>query len=669
MDTKSSTHCPSCGTRLDSNSDSLADGLCPRCLLESSLHSTIAGQPVASPPPPLEEVAAAFPDLEIIELIGRGGMGAVYKARQKSLDRLVALKLLPSSLAADEEFAKRFEAEARALATLNHPNIVTVHEFGQREDLYFLLMEYVDGPNLRNLLTDHHLNPEEALTIVPSLCEALEFAHKRNIVHRDIKPENLLFNTEGQVKIADFGIARMLDQPAIEGEQEKSAGTPAYMAPEQKESPHAIDTRADIYSLGVVFYEMLTGERPSEDLIPPSGKNDSVDIRLDEIVLRALAANPNQRWQSANALNTELQTILTDQLGEPKVTPPEKLPKSKPALASLARVLGVAAVVILVVSFFVRGHVTPLSEAEHQVAIDAWYELLLKKSEIQERYSAVEARGPLSAEDRALRDEIFEEMVEIDDDLDVYHAARGVTGPYDTGFYRIYPAVRLGCWILGVIAVILGFRHLSWLRGQQEPLPGLAAAMGGALVFPAFVVAGLILKLIPNAARMVSMDPIIVGGTTLGFMAIVLLPLWGGRRLLAWSRNLRNAPSLSIKSVIVTAAICLAVAVPFTAAKKSYWNGSTELGMETSRLSSDHQTFIIFKFQDQRTPKEQKLEEARRRVQEYAKTAQALELYRGRPFKFALPEGSTLTESMIWSAVALLVAIVVLFAFRPRRAR
>ena len=374
MDTKSSHNCPTCGTLLDQQADSLADGLCPRCLLESSLHSTIAGQPAASPPPSVEEVSVAFPDLEIIELIGRGGMGAVFKARQKSLDRLVALKLLPQSLAADPEFARRFEAEAKALATLNHPNIVTVHQFGQRGDFYFLLMEYVDGPNLRSLLVDHRLSPQEALAIVPPLCDALEFAHQRNIVHCDIKPENLILNTSGKVKIADFGIARILGQTSTGAEPGKAAGTPAYMAPEQKDSPHSIDTRTDIYSLGVVIYEMLTGERPGADLTPPSGKNRALDVRLDKIVLRALDANPKLRWQSANELNSELQTILTKSLGEPKVTPPEKLPTSSPKRAWTACALALTSLVLLIGVFFAHKHVAPVSESEHQESIDRWFE-------------------------------------------------------------------------------------------------------------------------------------------------------------------------------------------------------------------------------------------------------------------------------------------------------
>ena len=311
MDKKSTLECKSCGADLVNDSGSLATGLCPCCLLADSLHSTIAYQSAKASTPPLEEVSAAFPDLEVIELIGVGGMSAVFKARQKNLDRLVALKLLPQTLAEDPEFTKRFEVEAKALATLNHPNIVTVHDFGKKGDFYYLLMEFVDGPNLRNLISEEKLSSSEALTIIPPLCEALEYAHGKNIVHCDIKPENLLIDIEGRVKVADFGIARILDQNSTVMNSGKVSGTPGYMAPEQRENPILVDARADVYSLGVVFYEMLTGERPGDNLTPPSGKNSSLDVSLDEVVLRALDANPNLRWQSADALNTELQIILT----------------------------------------------------------------------------------------------------------------------------------------------------------------------------------------------------------------------------------------------------------------------------------------------------------------------------------------------------------------------
>ena len=173
--------------------------------------------PAAQPPLPPEQIAPHFPQLEILECLGRGGMGVVYKARQKTLNRLVALKLLAPERVRDAKFAERFTREAQALAALNHPNIVTIHDFGQAGGFYFLLMEFVDGVNLRQLLRARKFTPEEALAIVPPLCDALQFAHDRGIVHRDIKPENLLLDKAGRVKVADFGIAKMLGDGADGG--------------------------------------------------------------------------------------------------------------------------------------------------------------------------------------------------------------------------------------------------------------------------------------------------------------------------------------------------------------------------------------------------------------------------------------------------------------------
>jgi len=289
-------------------------------------HGTrVVRNPPLLPPRP-DEIAHLFPQLEILESLGRGGMGVVYKARQKSLDRLVAIKLLAPERVQDPEFAARFQREAQALARLSHPNIVTIHDFGQAGDFYFLLMEYVDGVNLRQLLRARKLSPEEALAIVPPLCEALQYAHERGIVHRDIKPENLLLDRQGRVKIADFGIAKLIagslaatgpearsgpvaPDVASPGMQSQSgAGTPGYMAPEQKSAPHLVDSRADIYSLGVVFYEMLTGERPTGPIEPPSRKVQ-IDVRLDQVVLRALENEPDLRWQSAADLRTQIQSL------------------------------------------------------------------------------------------------------------------------------------------------------------------------------------------------------------------------------------------------------------------------------------------------------------------------------------------------------------------------
>jgi serine/threonine protein kinase len=275
---------------------------------------TSATPPGGFVPPEPKELAEKFPQLEIIELLGQGGMGAVYKARQKQLDRLVALKILPPEVGQSEAFAERFTREARSLAKLNHPQIVTVHEFGHTQDgLYYFLMEFVDGTDLRHVIQAGHLESQQALAIVPQVCEALQYAHKKGIVHRDIKPENILLDKEGNIKIADFGLARLLDKPTTPctlTQPDQRMGTPHYMAPEQIEHPHQVDHRADIYSLGVVFYEMLTGELPIGRFAPPS-KKVQVDVRLDKVVLRTLEKEPELRYQQVSQVGAEVHTIAT----------------------------------------------------------------------------------------------------------------------------------------------------------------------------------------------------------------------------------------------------------------------------------------------------------------------------------------------------------------------
>ncbi len=276
----------------------------------------VASMPILTP----EELAPHFPQLEIISCLGRGGMGVVYKARQKSLNRLVALKLLAPERAGDPQFAGWFEKEAHALAALNHPNIVGIYDFGHVGGFYFLLMEFVDGVNLRQLMQAKKLSPQEALSVVPPVCEALQCAHDHGIVHRDIKPENLMIDKAGGVKIADFGIAKIVHSLSTGPQDEQAVsqsevatmplGTPDYAAPEQHGSDVTTDHRADIYSLGVVLYEMLTGERPKEDIVPPS-RRVRVDIRIDEIVLRALEAEPELRYQTAGEFRTQLVTMMS----------------------------------------------------------------------------------------------------------------------------------------------------------------------------------------------------------------------------------------------------------------------------------------------------------------------------------------------------------------------
>lgn len=257
--------------------------------------------------PSVAEIQAAFPELEILEFIGRGGMGAVYKARQKNLDRIVALKLFlfrPDN----PEFVARFEREARALGRLNHPNIVTVYEFGSKEHFSFLVMEFIDGLNLRQLTAEENLSPEMALQLVPQLCDALQYAHDQGVIHRDIKPENLLVDTQGKIMIADFGLAKMSGGAAdLLTQTQQVMGTFNYMAPEQRERPTEVDHRADIYSLGVVIYELLTGELPIGRFQPPS-QMSAVGEGIDEIVMRALEKEPSRRYQQVNEIKTGFAT-------------------------------------------------------------------------------------------------------------------------------------------------------------------------------------------------------------------------------------------------------------------------------------------------------------------------------------------------------------------------
>jgi predicted Ser/Thr protein kinase len=298
-------HCPTCHSPIPENAPG---GFCPACLLRDA-DETPAFGPAA---PSLAEIAAAFPQLEVMSLIGQGGMGFVYKVRQPSLDRVVALKILSPELGRDPSFAERFAREARTLGKLHHPNIVTVFEHGEKNGFFYLLMEYVDGVNLRQAMRAGRFTPEQALAIVPGICDALQAAHAQGIWHRDIKPENILLDREGMVKIADFGIARIVGDPKRDFTLTMTGnalGSAAYMAPEQHEKPHDVDHRADIYSLGVVIYEMLTGELPLGRFPAPSQRT-SVDARIDEIVFKTLEKERELRQQSATEVKTDVHRAL-----------------------------------------------------------------------------------------------------------------------------------------------------------------------------------------------------------------------------------------------------------------------------------------------------------------------------------------------------------------------
>lgn len=327
-------NCPVCAKPL---SDDAPQGICPSCLLQQAMqHSDATPQPLEIE---LQQLAAAFPQLVIEEMIGQGGMGRVYRAQQPHLNRTVALKVLSAERADDPEWLERFNREARALARLSHPNIVQIYDFGENP-LPYLLMEHVDGVNLRQAMQQGGLTAREALVIVPKLCDALHYAHEHGVLHRDIKPENILIDTEGRVKLVDFGLAKLRDEGVLPFTLTQSGaklGTLAYMAPEQVEKPSEVDHRADIYSLGVVLYEMLTGELPLGRFPTPS-EASGVDARLDGVVMRTLEKRRERRPNSAHELRTDLENASAS---KPQVAQGGPGVRSQTAMILLAAFAGI----------------------------------------------------------------------------------------------------------------------------------------------------------------------------------------------------------------------------------------------------------------------------------------------------------------------------------------
>jgi uncharacterized protein YndB with AHSA1/START domain/tRNA A-37 threonylcarbamoyl transferase component Bud32 len=271
---------------------------------------TVAHAPGGFAPPTPAELAARFPNLEVFELLGHGGMGVVYKGRQPFLDRMVAIKIIRPDLTADDAFQERFLREARTLAKLRHPYIVTVFDVCKAEKLYGLVMEYVEGPSLRQMLAEDSISQRDVLDFVPQITEALQHAHEAGVVHRDIKPENVLVDARGRVRLVDFGLATLFGRAAQArgADEERVVGTFHYMAPEQITMPQAVDHRADIYSTGVVFFEMLTRELPGPDRVPPSRKA-ATDPRLDPIVLRALERERDRRYPEARLMHQDIISL------------------------------------------------------------------------------------------------------------------------------------------------------------------------------------------------------------------------------------------------------------------------------------------------------------------------------------------------------------------------
>ncbi len=299
-------------------------------------------------------------------MLGCGGMGAVYKARQTSLDRLVAIKVLPPQVAEHEaDYIERFKNEARTMARMNHPAIVAVYDFGEtRDELLYIVMEYIDGTDVARMIQSQGKLPvDHALAITAHVCDALAYAHEHGVVHRDIKPANILINMEGAVKVADFGLARMHD-PGQSGsltQEGTTLGTPDYVAPEVLTIGMQVDGRADLYAVGVMLYNMLTGKIPRGTFQMPSEKV-GCDTRYDAIIRKAMEQDVARRYQTSRELRRDLDEILTVPVAKekparqapaggmlPRQPPPPPPPPGTPwgMIAAGVIVLGAAAVFLM----------------------------------------------------------------------------------------------------------------------------------------------------------------------------------------------------------------------------------------------------------------------------------------------------------------------------------
>jgi len=270
---------------------------------------------------------------EVVGRIGRGGMGDIYKAVQKSLNRIVALKVLSPQMCRSDEFSKRFDTEAKAISMLQHQNIVSIFEYGEEHGLKYFAMQYVDGEDMgKRLMTKKQLAVPEIIDYAKQICRGLKYAHSRNIIHRDIKPQNILIDKNNVCRLTDFGIAKIFAETNITMTG-MAVGTPEYMSPEQAEGDE-LDEQTDIYSLGIVIYEMLTKKPPftgsnpvaiaykqvHELPVPPSALRKDTPKRLELIVLKALKKNRMERYKSVKELLENLDTVdIDEQIGSPTV--------------------------------------------------------------------------------------------------------------------------------------------------------------------------------------------------------------------------------------------------------------------------------------------------------------------------------------------------------------
>jgi serine/threonine-protein kinase len=285
---------------------------------------------------------------QIIEQLGRGGMATVYKAYHAALDRYVAIKVLHPAFKGDANFFERFQREAQIVARLNHPHIVPVYDFAEHEGTPYLVMRYIEGETLKARLDDDPLPPDQAMRYLRPVAAALSYAHEQGVLHRDIKPSNVIIDHEGQVYLADFGLARIAHAGDSTLSRDAMIGTPQYISPEQaKGETGTLDARTDIYSLGVMLFEMLTGRVPFQadtpyavvhdhiftPLPPPTSLNPDLPQAVERVLLKALAKEPEDRYPDAQRFLQAYETVLDElqALAEPEPQPAPASAATTPA--------------------------------------------------------------------------------------------------------------------------------------------------------------------------------------------------------------------------------------------------------------------------------------------------------------------------------------------------
>ena len=341
------TTCPACGRTVPvpEGRDAVACPHCNAAFAPEGLATTAGPRPAGEPRGPREGsdalVGSTLGRWHVLRRIGQGGMGTVYEARDESGRRRVALKVLSSDLASDPAFRKRFHREARVLGELSHPHVVEVLDRGEEDGRLYFAMEYVRGENLRRRMEQGPLGPEEAVRITGEIASALAYAHGRGVIHRDLKPENVLLDEEGRVHLADFGLSRLVQ----EGKRAETTlltrtdvilGTYEYMAPEQRRGDKDLDVRADVFALGVMLYEMLTGQLPHGRFEPPSQVQSSVPASLDEVVNRALARERDARYPTADVMRQALHEAWAKRSRRKRAKPPAPAPGKVPATRDLS---------------------------------------------------------------------------------------------------------------------------------------------------------------------------------------------------------------------------------------------------------------------------------------------------------------------------------------------